>query len=66
MTPELLDKLDKKEIVFGGCFFAVSSPSHHCHACRQDFGGSYFAEPTLLTNYISMWAVISARPTGCI
>jgi hypothetical protein len=48
MTPELLDKLDKKEIVFGGCFFAVSSPSHHCHACRQDFGGSYFAEPTFI------------------
>lgn len=27
---------------------AVSSPSHHCHACRQDFGGSYFAEPTFI------------------
>ncbi len=48
MTQELQDKLDKKEIVLGGCCIEIPTPSHHCNTCRKDFGGSYFAEPTFI------------------
>jgi len=48
MTQELQDKLDKKEVVLGGCRISTSAPTHHCNSCGKDFGGSYFAEPAFI------------------
>mgnify|MGYP000843569679 FL=1 len=48
MTQELQDKLDKKEVVLGGCCIAIPSPTHHCNSCGKDFGGNYFIKPTFV------------------
>lgn len=48
MTLELAQKLDKQEIVLGGCCIPLPHPTHHCNTCEKDFGGSYFAEPTFI------------------
>jgi hypothetical protein len=37
-TVELQEKLDKKEIVLGGCCISVNDPTHHCNKCKKDFG----------------------------
>ena len=48
MTPELQEKLAKKEIVLGGCCITTSDPTHHCNKCNKDFGGAYFPTPALV------------------
>jgi hypothetical protein len=48
MMQELQDKLDKKEVVLGGCRIVAPSPTHHCNACGKDFGGIYFTGPTFV------------------
>ncbi|WP_206663775.1 hypothetical protein [Pelotomaculum schinkii] len=37
-TEELQEKLNKKEIVFGGCCITGNAPTHHCNKCKKDFG----------------------------
>lgn len=37
-SQDLLQKLDNKEIVIGGCCVPLNGPTHHCNECKKDFG----------------------------
>ncbi|GAB6174526.1 hypothetical protein JCM15765_40040 [Paradesulfitobacterium aromaticivorans] len=37
-SPELQEKIDKGEVVLGGCCITDCDPSYHCNECKNDFG----------------------------
>ncbi len=36
-SPELQEKMDKGEVVLGGCCITDCDPTHHCNKCEKDF-----------------------------
>jgi len=38
LNSELQKQIDKGELVLGACCVAENNPSHHCNACKKDFG----------------------------
>jgi len=36
-SEELQEKLDRKEIVLGGCCITGDDPTNHCNKCKKDF-----------------------------
>ncbi|MDD3888945.1 MAG: hypothetical protein PHR65_03375 [Syntrophomonadaceae bacterium] len=36
-SPELQEKMDKGEVVLGGCCITDCDPTHHCNKCKKDF-----------------------------
>ena len=36
-SEELMKKIEKKEIILGGCLIDDIDPTHHCNDCNYDF-----------------------------
>ena len=46
MNEEMARQLDNEELFFGGCCIFPAQPTHHCFACKKNFG----TPPVLLKN----------------
>lgn len=40
LDKELEEKLNKGEIILGGCCISPDSPKYHCNSCNKDFGST--------------------------